>query len=374
MAREPLTWQLAPGEWVEVQAPVRVDLAGGWTDTPPQACERGGVVLNLALLLDGRRPLVARVERLEERIIEVVAEDLGCRRILASEPPPRRRVDPRDPFGIHRAALRLLGFFPEPSLPQQLSRLSGGLRITTASQVPEGSGLGTSSILGAALLAALNEAFGRRLAPEALCRDVLRLEQLMGTGGGWQDQVGGMWSGAKRAWTTPGIGQSPKVELLSLSPEAERGLAERMVLFYTGEPRLARDVLQRVVGRYLVGDPATLAALDEMPTLVERACAALRAGDWPELGACLSRSWALNQQLEPTCANPALTALFSRIAPLVTGAKLAGAGGGGFLFALAHDPAARIELEAMLVAIPAPAKLYSAALDTRGFTIVRQAP
>src|SRR5205823_15017800 len=113
-------------------------------------------------------------------------------------------------------------------------------------------------------------------------------------------------------------------------------LEERMVLFYTGEPRLAKDVLQRVVGRYLVGSSATLQALEEMPELARQARSALTRGDWERLGSCLNRSWELNRQLEPTCTNENLDALFARIAPFVSGAKLAGAGGGGFLFALAR--------------------------------------
>jgi fucokinase len=372
---EDLQWQIAPGESIEVRAPVRVDLAGGWTVTPPQACERGGAVLNLALLLDGRRPLAARVERIAEPRVELVADDLGCRRVLAPNRIGPRRPDPRDPLGIHRAALQLLGLFSGARLPERLRRLGGGLRLTTAAQVPEGSGLGTSSILGAVVLAALNRAFGRQPSPDELCRDVLRLEQLMGTGGGWQDQVGGMWGGVKFAGSAPGVDQSPQVERLSLSPEVERGLAERMVLFYTGAPRLARDLLQRVVGRYLVGDPATLAALDEMPAVAHRARTALLAGDWVALGRCLNRSWELNQQLEPTCSNLTLTALVSRIAPLVAGAKLAGAGGGGFLFALARDRDCRAQLEALLADVPPPAKLYTASLDNHHPAFdIRQGP
>src|SRR5207247_5841723 len=132
---------------------------------------------------------------------------------IDTNPSPGRRPDPRDPFGIHLAGLQLLGLLSSPSLPQRLRRLGGGLRLTTAAQVPKGSGLGTSSILGAALLAALNRAFGREPSLEELCLEVLRLEQLMGTGGGWQDQVGGMWGGVKFARSAPAIDPSPQVEL-----------------------------------------------------------------------------------------------------------------------------------------------------------------
>jgi fucokinase / fucose-1-phosphate guanylyltransferase len=365
-----LAWQIAPGQRVEAQAPVRVDLAGGWTDTPPQACERGGAVLNLALRLEGCRPLTARVERLTEPVVELIAEDLGCRLRLHTNPPARRRPDPRDPFGIHLGALRLIGLFTASPLPARLRHLGGGIRLTTAAQVPKGSGLGTSSILGAVALAALNRALGRQPSRDELCLSVLRLEQWMGTGGGWQDQVGGMWGGVKFAWSDAAIDQLPQVEPLALSPAILSGLAERMAVFYTGEPRLAKDVLQRVVAGYLVGQPQTMAVLDEMPGLARQARAAILAGDWERLGRCLDRSWELNQRLEPSCSNPSLAALFARIAPFVWGAKLAGAGGGGFLFALARDRNCREQLESLLAGIPAPAKLYSAELDREGLTVM----
>jgi fucokinase len=364
-----LSWRLEPRAWVEARLPVRVDLAGGWTDTPPQACERGGAVLNLALLLDGERPLAARVERLAEPVVELAATDLGVRRRLVENPPADQPLDPRDPFSLHLASLRLLGLVSSTPLRQHLERLGGGLRLTTRASVPKGSGLGTSSILGAAVLAALHRAFGLPASREELCLRVLRLEQLMGTGGGWQDQVGGMWGGAKFAVSAPGIDQCPQVEPLALCPKVEARLVERMVVFYTGEPRLARDVLQRVVGRYLVGDAASLAALAEMPALAVQARDALLQGDWEELGRCLSRSWELNRQLEPTCSNANLDSLFLLIAPYVRGAKLAGAGGGGFLFALARNGAAREALEARLAATPPPARLYRATLDAEGLCL-----
>ncbi len=361
-----LAWQLAPGEFVEAHAPVRVDLVGGWTDTPPQACERGGAVLNVALQLDGRRPLLARVERLPEPVVDLVARDLGERRTLSINPPPRQRPDPRDPFALHLAGLRLVGLFGSEPLSQRLRRLGGGLRLTTAALVPKGSGLGSSSILGAAVLAALSRAFGREAGREALCRQVLLLEQLMGTGGGWQDQVGGMWGGVKLATSAPGLEQRPQVEPLRLSEAVSAGLAERMVVFYTGEPRLAKDVLQRVVAGYLTSSAATLAVLEEMPALAHHARSCLLRGDWDGLGRCLTRSWELNRQLEPTSSNATLDALFERMAPHVAGAKLAGAGGGGFLFALAHDRAARARLEALLDTFPSPARRYDATLDLDG--------
>jgi fucokinase len=366
-----LRWQVNAGGVVEAQAPVRVDLAGGWTDTPPQTCERGGAVVNIALLVDGKRPISATVERLNEPIVELIAADLGSCVRITDRALLSQHSDPKSPFGVHLSALQLLGLFSGMALRRRLEHLGGGLRITTHSEIPKGSGLGASSILGATLLAALSGAFGLRQGPEELCLAVLRLEQLMGTGGGWQDQVGGIWAGAKFASSKPGMGQCPEVEVLELSPEVRRGLNERMVLFYTGETRLAKDVLERVVGNYLVGRPETMDALDAMPHAVERARSALVHAEWKQLGECVSHSRQLNQRIEPTSTNPKLEGLFTTIEPDVYGAKLAGAGGGGFLFALAHDSDARARLYVKLRAMPAPAQVFEATLDVEGLQVRR---
>jgi fucokinase / fucose-1-phosphate guanylyltransferase len=120
----------------------------------------------------------------------------------------------------------------------------------------------------------------------------------------------------------------------------------------------------------MVGDPRTIAALEEMPGLAQEARAALLAGEWEGLGRCLRRSWELNQQLEPCCSNDTLAALFARIDPFVWGAKLAGAGGGGFLFALAKDRCSRERLESLLAVLPPPAKRYQTELDPHGITLL----
>ena len=240
-----------PGGLAEARAPVRVDLAGGWTDTPPQACELGGTVLNVALLLNRQRPMIARVERLREPVLELAAEDPGRSRYAPAEffnrSPSGSPLPVRNPPG--RAPL--CRPFRSCSRCERLRRLGGGIRH----HLRRGSERERSRHLEhrAALLAALSSAFGQERSLDELCLDVLRLEQMMGTGGGWQDQVGGMWGGVKFATSAPRIEQRPEVELAVPRPRWKAAFADRLVLFYTGEPRLAKDMLQRVVGRYLVG-------------------------------------------------------------------------------------------------------------------------
>ena len=334
------TWREPVGTVIEVTAPVRIDLAGGWTDTPPQAIEQCGTVLNLAVTLDGVLPVQARVTVLDAPRIELAAQDHQSELTLTDAEALCEFSELSSAFALHKAAICELGLVPPhgEDLESYLRSRGGGFRLETSARVPMGSGLGTSSILGAAVLAALGGLVRPELDLRRLSRQVLQLEQRLTSGGGWQDQAGALTGGFKVARTPPGRDHTPTVEQLAVPPDVVREFEERLVLYFTGLPRLARNVLQRVVARYLLRDPAVEGALAEMPVLVERLRGALLAGRLDEAGECLSRSWHLNKQIEPTASNPAIERLFEAVKPYAAGAKLAGAGGGGFMIVLAREP------------------------------------
>src|SRR5437588_2979538 len=146
---------------------------------------------------------------------------------------------------------------------KHLAAAGAGLHLVTESRVPKGSGLGTSSILAAALLAALHKLRGRTPTPVELIEQTLLLEQRLSTGGGWQDQVGGIVGGVKSTITSPGVPQRPVVETLALSDSTFRGLEERLVVYFSGQQRLARDILRRVMGRWLGREPACIALMND---------------------------------------------------------------------------------------------------------------
>lgn len=75
----------------------------------------------------------------------------------------------------------------------------------------------------------------------------------MSTGGGWQDQVGGLSTGAKYITAEAGMHQYPKVKELELSQETKDELNERFALIYTGQRRLARNLLRDVVQEFWKG-------------------------------------------------------------------------------------------------------------------------
>jgi fucokinase len=197
----------------------------------------------------------------------------------------------------------------------------------------------------------------------------MRLEQLMTTGGGWQDQAGGIYPGAKLLLSGPGLRQRLRVEPLRWSPQRQAEFAERLVLFYTGIRRIAKDLLREVVGRYLAREVAAIQVLHSIKTLALEMSYAMREGEWDRLGALMDRHWQLNQILDPHTTNAPINALLEEIRPLLAGAKLAGAGGGGFCILLARDPDAARRLRQHLAARPGRGAPYDARIAEDGWTV-----
>jgi fucokinase len=339
-------WQYAT---VTVEGPARIDLGGGWSDTPPFCIDWGGTVLNIAVLLNGSYPIQTTVRKLREPLVRCVSDGDGltaeyrtCEEIL-------RPPSPGDPFSIPRTALQMAGLFePAATLAAILERAGGGIEIRTTVNLPMGSGLGTSSILAATILRALAEMMDAPPDNQGLSEQVLRLEQMMTTGGGWQDQAGGIFPGAKLLLTGPGLEQRLRVQPVSWIPGREAEFENLLLLYYTGVRRVARDLLRQVVGRYLARETACLQVLHSIKTLATEMAYAMQEGEWDHLGALLDRHWELNQILDPNTTNALLNALLAAVRPFIRGAKLAGAGGGGFLILLARSPAARQDLYAFL--------------------------
>ena len=325
-------------EKVEVQLPVRVNWGGGWTDTPPHCNEKGGVVLNAALKLNGILPVQVEVRRIEKLHVEFASEDIGVRGVCETAEEIRDCHDPFDFFALHKAALISCGIVPltgGETLQEILERLGGGVYLSTkVVGVPKGSGLGTSSILSAACVKALHEFLGLSYSDGGLYNIVLCMEQMMSTGGGWQDQVGGLTNGIKYITTDPGIDQRIQVEQVEVPKEAKKELQERFVLIYTGQRRLARNLLREVVGNYIGGRKESIEALTEMKATAERMRRALEEGHIDRLAALFNEHWELSKKLDMGVTNTCIDQIFLSCEDLIDGKFIAGAGGGGFLQAI----------------------------------------
>ena len=367
------------GRWahqgVTVSAPARIDLGGGWSDTPPFCLDWGGTVLNLAISLNGEYPIRTVITRLDEPLLRCISEENGeCEEYRTSEEvcaPPT----PGCPFAIPRMLLRLTGIVsPGDRLGTTLQARGGGLEIRSSVHLPMGSGLGTSSILAATMIRALATLVDFPLTDQQLVDQVMCLEQLMTTGGGWQDQVGGIFPGAKVATSAPGLYQRIRIEPVGMSPDREREFSERLVLYYTGIRRIAKNLLAQIVGSYLAREVATVQILHSIKTLAGEMGYAMREGEWRYLGELLDRHLALNQILDPHTTNAPINALLQQVRPYLAGAKLAGAGGGGFMLLLAKDANAAAALRTLLAGDAFPGTVYDFAMVTTGMLIEKVLP
>lgn len=212
-----------------VELPVRVDFVGGWSDTPPWSLERPGCVLNMAISLEGSLPVGAMIETTEEHLGVSIEDDAG-RSVyidyLASISAPFKESDP---FRLVKSALIVTGILGHKILSKS------GLNIRTWANVPRGSGLGTSSILAAAVVKGLFQVMEDDGSDDNVARAVLVVEQIMGTGGGWQDQIGGLYPGIKCTQSFPGQPLRLQVVPLLASPQLIQELEQRLLVVFTGQ-------------------------------------------------------------------------------------------------------------------------------------------
>ncbi len=352
-------------------APARLDFMGGWTDTPPVCNDLGGTVVNAAVKLNGQYPFQAVVKLNADHVINLTSIDLGRRVCFDRIEQLLDYADPGDWNSLPKACLCLAGLTAGRTagdLRPFLERFGGGIDLTVFSALPKGSGLGGSSILGATILAALARLQGESLTQDQLVARTSLLEQRLTTGGGWQDQVGAVFPGVKYIHTEPGPRQSPAISWLAFHEAGARG---RLLLYYTGLKRLAKNILQNVVHRYLARDPEVLRALAQLQAGAQEMRLAIETRDLDGFGAGLRRYGELKKQIDPTATNAAIEQLIARVEPLSSGHVLPGAGGGGFLLILARDEDAARRLRADLTARPSHpgARFFDFRIDEQGLDV-----
>jgi galactokinase/mevalonate kinase-like predicted kinase len=247
---------------------------------------------------------------------------------------------------LAKATLALAGFSRDAAkwprgvntLEEMMMRFGGGIELTTLAAIPSGSGLGTSSIMGAVLMAVVHRLTGRELSARQLFYNVLRLEQELTTGGGWQDQVGGAVGGVKMITAEPGIVPDPRIHYVPqdvLDPRLNLG---RTLLYYTGLRRLAKNILHYVVGNYLDRDRTAMETLRKLHAFPPMMAEAMAGKDIRRFGELIDVAWNLNKQIDPDSTTDVIEEILARIKPHIYGAKLLGAGGGGFLLMVCRTP------------------------------------
>lgn len=182
----------------------------------------------MALSLEGSLPIGTTIETTETTGV-LIADDAENQLYIEDFTSISAPFDKDDSFRLVKSALLVTGIVHDEILADM------GLRIKTWANVPRGSGLGTSSILAAAVVKGLLQIIDGDESTENVARLVLVLEQLMGTGGGWQDQIGGLYPGIKCTSSFPGIPLRLQVIPLLASPQLISELQQRLLVVFTGQ-------------------------------------------------------------------------------------------------------------------------------------------
>ena len=326
---------------VTVERPLRIDLAGGWSDTPPICNEMGGCVLNAAVTIAKGNPVKVHVKRIRAAEVRISSVDLGKRGTLRTMDEIHDHTDPHDWRALVKSALAVTGYRFE----------DGGLSIIISADVPKGSGMGTSSILGSAVVEALGRISGKDYSVGEVAELTLALEKEMHTGGGWEDQMGALVPGVKLLTSKPGKNQ--KITWARLDSKSEKAfekyLAEHALLYFTGQKRMARNVLNGVISYYRK-NPCDIAKeiVRRLKADAVRSFKAIEKRDWRAFTAAMNAYWINKKALDPGSTNPMVESIIARIAPYIDAVTLCGAGGGGFMLIIACDRAAKRKIRQIL--------------------------
>jgi D-glycero-alpha-D-manno-heptose-7-phosphate kinase len=285
------------------QTPLRIGLLGGGTDLPDYYREHGGRVLNCAI---DKYVYVIVKQRFDDEIYVNYSKKEIVSRVEDLE------------HELVREAMWMTG-------------VTNGVEITTLADIPSsGSGLGSSSAVTVGLLHALFAYRGRQVTAEELADRACTIEiDRCGKPIGKQDQYIAAYGGIRDIRFGPGDQVTAKE--LELPPIARRDLQRHLMLFYTGVTRSANSILAEQTANI----KATRDQLDILRDLAGLAVDRLRSGDVDAVGEAMRKGWEVKRQLAAGISNAQVDSAVDRALEAgATGAKLTGAGGGGFLLVI----------------------------------------
>lgn len=308
---------------IVTRAPTRIDFGGGWTDVPPYSDEMGGYVCNLAIA----RYATVRVQRGGGELRNP-GEFVGDRSIADA------------------AARRF--------------RLSDAW-ISVHSDFPVGAGLGGSSAVGVAAVAALAAARGESMKPSAIAEMSREIEiGDLKIPGGRQDHYAAAYGGALGLrFSNRGV----DVRIIPLAMKTRAEIERRCIVLYTGQSRISGETITAVLDSYRDRNPAVLEALKSMRELAERMSDALAAGNIDLLGSLVAEQWRHQRSLHPAIPTPTIDDVIARGAAAgALGAKALGASGGGCVLLIA----ARDRVDQVRAAVEPLGEILPFTVDVNG--------
>lgn len=313
---------------VKVLSAARINIGGGWTDTPPYCYENGGKVINMSVLPENKYPIEVEINAREDKKIKFECKDTNIS-VLIESIKDLNNEEMNENFLIHKNVCLATGIISDSYLR--------GLNISTFSSLPAGSGLGTSSIMVNACLQGIFKTFNFTYDKDYIINKTLQIEQMMGCGGGWQDQAGVLWPGIKIIETQPGLPQKYNCITYNSRGNFISELNKKMVLIYSGKRRMAKNILHKVVSNYLLYKNETSKIYNKIIGATEELDEILKSGSIEDLTNIISKSIKLNMQLDSGCSNDAIENIIDMIKMYSQDYTICGAGGGGYILVILKD-------------------------------------
>lgn len=291
------------------RAPVRISFAGGGTDLPAYYARHGGAVVSTTI----DKYFYVFLNVIAEETIQIASSDYRT-------------------FYRHDADTPIL-FDGDLSLPRAIFNhfgLTRGLSMFLASEIPPGTGLGSSSTVAVAIIKAVTTARGLLLSKHQIAELACQIEiEKLGEPIGKQDQYASAFGGLNLIqFSNDGV----TVEPLRLAPETRRELERNILLFFTGATRAASSILNAQKKSSEQNDPRVLEALHTVKAMAFEAKDYLERGDLVQFGALLDRAWQNKKRFASGVSNALIDEYYDlALQNGARGGKVTGAGGGGFL-------------------------------------------
>lgn len=319
---------------VRSKAPLRLGLAGGGSDVAPYCDLYGGLILNATINLYA----YCTIEEIEGDYIELVASDLDkrVRYKVGSELPIDGELD------LHKGAYN--------RIVSDYDVAPRAIRISTYSDAPPGSGLGSSSTMVVSILAAFNEWQNLSMGEYDLAWLAYRIERVdLALSGGKQDQYAATFGGFNfMEFLCDG---HVVVNPLRVKPWIVDELQSSLVLYFTGASRSSAQIIDEQKKNTSEGKTSAIEAMHRIKQSSIDMKRSILMGDLCGFGSILGQGWQDKKKMAGAITNPMIEEAFE--AALQVGAitgKVSGAGGGGFIMFFV-EPTRKMEVKRTLEAL-----------------------
>lgn len=329
---------------VEVCSPLRVNFSAGWNDTPPYCNENIGCTLNAPILYENEFPIKVVIKKIKAHKIILKSYDLHSQTEITDIYQLLDCQSPSKPFALHKCAILASGLIPfneKFNLSVFLKKYGGFELSTSVKNIPLGSGLGTSSILIFSCIKAILKFCGVNFTNNELFNKTVCAEQILSTGGGYQDQIGGCDNGFKMIYFEPGFITNIKYEKIIIDDFIKQQINNRLIFIYAGQTRLAKNILVEIMNNYMQNDIETIHTLKNISYIAQNMKNNLISGNINSFAQNMIKSFDLTTKLNQNFSNATIHSILEFIKPFSDGYMLSGAGNGGFLTIILKENCAK---------------------------------